>query len=175
MTTTPEAVENSPARSTDELMLDSMGATPNGFEIRTHAGGPETADTLLFIADAMRDALDGHNAPNYLEMEVKASDGKRYIMNLQRAGKLTPHQARVNAEEALEASKPRTITKAEELDALPVGSVVLHNGRAFQHYPAYPAPFDEYQQWKCGDGGFVRSTKDGSSILPATVLHEAAK
>jgi hypothetical protein len=68
--------------------------------------------------------------------------------------------------------KPRIVTTAEELDALPVGSVVLHNGRAFQHYPAYPAPFDEYQQWKCGDGGFVRSTKGGSSILPATVLYE---
>lgn len=68
--------------------------------------------------------------------------------------------------------KPRTITTVEELDALPVGSVVLHSGRAFQHYPAYPAPFDEYQKWKCGDGGFVRSTKDGSSILPATVLYE---
>lgn len=68
--------------------------------------------------------------------------------------------------------KPRTITTVEELDALPVGSAVLHNGRAFQHYPAYPAPFDEYQQWKCGDGGFVRSTKDGSSILPALVLFE---
>jgi len=66
--------------------------------------------------------------------------------------------------------KPRTITTVEDLGALPVGSVVLHNGRAFQHYPAYPAPFDEYQQWKCGDGGFVRSTKDGSAILPATIL-----
>lgn len=72
----------------------------------------------------------------------------------------------------IEESKPRTITTPEELDALPVGSVVMHNGRAFQRYPAYPAPFDEYQKWKCGDGGFVRSTKDGSSILPATVLHE---
>lgn len=70
--------------------------------------------------------------------------------------------------------KPRTITTVEELDALPVGSVVLYNGRAFQHYPAYPAPFDEYQKWKCGDGGFVRSTKDGSSILPTSVLWEPA-
>lgn len=70
-------------------------------------------------------------------------------------------------------SKPRTITTAEELDALPVGSVVLHHGRAFQHYPAYPAPFDEYQKWKCGDGGFVRSTKSGDMLLPALVIHEA--
>lgn len=71
-------------------------------------------------------------------------------------------------------SKPRVIETTEELDTLPVGSVVLHNGRAFQHYPSHAAPFDEYQKWKCADGGFVRSTKDGSSILPATVLYEAA-
>ena len=159
----------------DELMLDGMGpSAKGGFEIRTHAGGPETANTLLFIADSMRSMLDEHDAPNYLEMEVKASDGKQYIMTLQRHGKITPHAARLVAEEALKAAKPRTITTAEELDALPVGSVVLHNGRAFQHYPAYPAPFDEYQKWKCADGGFVRSTKDGSMILPATVIHEAA-
>jgi len=68
--------------------------------------------------------------------------------------------------------RPRTVTTTDELAALAVGSVVLHNGRAFQHYPEHPAPFDEYKQWKCADGGFVRSTKDGSSILPATVLHE---
>jgi len=68
----------------DELMLDSMGSTPTGFEIKTHAGGPQTAETLLFIADSMREMLDEHEAPNYLEMEVKASDGKRYTMTLQR-------------------------------------------------------------------------------------------
>lgn len=68
-------------------------------------------------------------------------------------------------------TKQRTVATVEELDALPVGSVVLHGGRTFQHYPAYPAPFDEYQKWKCPDGGFVRSTKDGTAILPATVLY----
>lgn len=72
--------------------------------------------------------------------------------------------------------KPRTITTTEELDALPVGSVVLRNGRAFQRFaPHRVNAFYEYKAWQCTDGGFVRSTKDGSSILPATVLHEAAQ
>jgi len=109
----------------DELMLDGMGpSSKGGFEIRTHAGGPQTAETLLFIADSMRSMLDEHDAPNYLEMEVKASDGKRYIMTLQRQGKITPHAARLAAEEALEAAKPRTITTLSELEALPFGSAV---------------------------------------------------
>lgn len=92
-------------------------------------------------------------------------------------GKLITRSSMIETADAIRAAayrKPRTITTTAELDALPVGSVVLHHGRAFQHYPAYPAPFDEYQKWKCADGGFVRSTKDGSMILPATVLHEAA-
>jgi len=95
-------------------------------------------------------------------------------LHLETAAEIVTHVAGGVADALLAAgySKPRAITTVEELDALPVGSVVLRNGRAFQHYPAHPAPFGEYQQWKCGDGGFVRSTKDGSSILPATVLHE---
>lgn len=172
MTTTPEAVEPSPTRSTDELMLDSMGATPTGFEIRTHAGGPQTADTLLFIADSMRSALDEFDAPHYLEMEVKASDGKRYIMNLQRAGKLTPHQARLNAEQALEALKPGRVTTEDELDVLPVGSVVLSDGKSFRG--GFRMAF---QRWD--DGLWHRGARAGSThpdnFLPATVLHEATK
>lgn len=108
----------------DELMLDSMGPTPTGFEIRTHAGGPQTAETLLFIADSMRSMLDEHEAPNYLEMELRATDRKNYIMTLQRKGKVTPHQARAAAEAALEAAKPRTITTAAQLEDLPFGSAV---------------------------------------------------
>jgi hypothetical protein len=69
--------------------------------------------------------------------------------------------------------KPRTITTAEELDALPVGSVVLRHGRAFQRFAPRAAAFGEYKKWQCTDGGFVRSTKDGSTILPATLIHEA--
>lgn len=72
---------------------------------------------------------------------------------------------------AADYRKPLVITTPEDLAVLPVGSVVLYHGRAFQHYPEQPGPFDEYQKWKCSDGGFVRSTKDGSSILPATVIH----
>jgi hypothetical protein len=144
----------------DELMLDSMGPSPEGgFEIKTHAGGPETAETLLFIADSMRSMLDEHDAPNYLEMEVKASDGKNYIMILQRRGKITPHAARLAAEEALEASKPRTITTVEELDALVAGTIIRD-----------PLPCIK---WGSGEWGtFSGDSVESSRIdLPATVIY----
>jgi hypothetical protein len=152
----------------DELMLDSMGSTPSGFEIKTHAGGPETAETLLFIADSMRATLDEYEAENYLEMEVKASDGKRYIMTLQRAGKVTPHQARVKAEEALEASKPRTIETVEELDALPAGSVILDPiGLSLQKIA--------FTGWNSSNGAKeIGADMLEREALPATVLYEPA-
>jgi hypothetical protein len=60
-------------------------------------------------------------------------------------------------------SKPRTITTAEELDALPVGSVVKDNdGHAHLKYPR----------------GWVRTGQEPYStpegILPALVVHEAS-
>lgn len=91
------------SQDNDALMLDSAGPTETGFGMKMHAGGPKTQETLLFIADSIRSTLDEHNAPNYVEMEVRAGDGKQYIMTLQRGGKITPHQARVAAEESLAA------------------------------------------------------------------------
>jgi hypothetical protein len=157
----------------DELMLDSMGpSSKGGFEIRTHAGGPETAETLLFIADSMRATLDAHDAPNYLEMEVKASDGKRYIMTLQRAGKITPHAARLAAEEAREAAKPRVIETVEELEALPNGSVVL--SEVYRHY--VNGMDISFQRWE--DGLWHRGARSTDThpdnFLPVKVIHEPA-
>lgn len=69
----------------------------------------------------------------------------------------------------------RVITATKELDALPVGSVILYHGRAFQRFAPHAVVFGEYKMWQCTDGGFVRSTKDGSSILPATVIYEGTQ
>jgi hypothetical protein len=65
--------------------------------------------------------------------------------------------------------KPRTITTAEELDALPVGSVVL--SQDYRHH------VDEwrvsFQRWQDGDWyrGARSSHTHPDNFLPATVLH----
>ncbi|NKG21136.1 hypothetical protein [Paeniglutamicibacter terrestris] len=90
----------------DALMLDSAKSTPTGFDIQMHAGGPKTQETLIFIADSMRGALDEYEAPNYLEMKLQASDGKKYVMTLQRQGDaVTPHEARREAEARADAAE----------------------------------------------------------------------
>lgn len=131
----------------DELMLDSAGPTASGFEIKTHAGGPGTAETLLFIADSMRAMLDEHEAPNYLEMEVKASDGKRYIMTLQRAGKITPHGARLAAEAdvAKATALIRDLTDPDDCSFDHHGGCQAHGYLSLE--PGEPCPQQDAKDW----------------------------
>lgn len=73
------------------------------------------------------------------------------------------YRAAANAILAAGYRKPRTITTAEELDALPVGSVVKDDdGHAHLKYPR----------------GWVRTGQEPYStpegILPALVIHEAS-
>ena len=78
----------------------------------------------------------------------------------------TPEQQDRGLADAIIAAgyrKPRTITTAEELDALPVGSVVKdEDGHAHLKYPR----------------GWVRTGQEPYStpegILPAIVIHEAS-
>ncbi|YCK81365.1 hypothetical protein M1D89_20195 [Arthrobacter sp. D3-18] len=164
MTTIQE--EPSPKPSRDVLMLDSAGPTATGFGLKMHAGGPQTAETLLFIADSMRSMLDEHDAPNYLEMELQASDRKQYVMTLQRKGKITPHQARVAAEEALASAQPRAVTTVEDLEALPFEAVIRDaEGHVLERWGDA-----EHVMWSTpGCQGFVPADV---IALPVTVLYE---
>lgn len=67
-------------------------------------------------------------------------------------------------------SKPRVITTAEELDALPVGSVVLSEGYT-HHANEMPISF---QRWT--DGDWHRGARTGNTapdnFLPVKVLYE---
>lgn len=153
----------------DELMLDSVGpSAKGGIEIKTHAGGPETSAALLLMAEAMMVTLADNNAENYVEMELRASDKKQYVMTLQRKGHITPHQARVKAEEALEAAKPRMVTTLDELEELPVGSVVL--GKWLAQKWADP----EGEMWHVAGKGMYWDLEQftGRGGLPAIVLQE---
>ena len=80
-------------------------------------------------------------------------------------GRVEHYEVMADAILAAGYSKPRTITTAEELDALPVGSVVLSGGKI-------PRIKSEDGHW-LGDGIDV----DGAHIIRytffATVIHEA--
>lgn len=96
------------------------------------------------------------------------------------ASKLGDHPG-INGEEfveaamaALEAAAPYmlaggTVTTEEELDALPVGSVVLSE-EVTHHEGGWPL---SYQRWQ--DGDWHRGARSGSThpdnFLPAVVLH----
>lgn len=65
--------------------------------------------------------------------------------------------------------KPETITTAEELDALPVGSVVLSNGRAFQR--EYKAGGRNALDWSAHSMAFGVTNEWLLAHRPLTVLH----
>lgn len=72
-------------------------------------------------------------------------------------------------EQAVRDRRPRQVTTVEELNALPVGSVVLSD--AYRHsIEDWPVSF---QRW--GDGDWHRGARSGDThpdnFLPATVLH----
>jgi hypothetical protein len=69
-------------------------------------------------------------------------------------------------------SRPRTITSADELDALPVGSVVL--SAAYRHHATHMQV--AFQRWDDGlwhRGGRAADTHP-DNFVPATVLYEPA-
>lgn len=72
--------------------------------------------------------------------------------------------------------KPRTITTEDELDALPVGSVVLSDPYRYMVHGGADCGWPiAFQKWD--DGLWHRGARSGSThpdnFLPATVLHEA--
>src|ERR1019366_5241572 len=70
-------------------------------------------------AAAARTILTDAGAPNYAEIEMGfslAGDPGRYAFILQRCGKLTPHQARVQAEERAAAAETERDQLRAELD-----------------------------------------------------------
>ncbi|BCT75629.1 hypothetical protein SCMU_14710 [Sinomonas cyclohexanicum] len=79
---------------------------------------------------------------------------------------LVQHQAEV----AIAHRKPRTVTTAAELDALPVRSVVLDAGQdVWQCYVRRERPDGTLRTyWECGED--VEGSDDFT--FPATVLHE---
>lgn len=69
----------------------------------------------------------------------------------------------------LETRKPRTITTMEELDALPVGSVIrADSGEVFEKQTDGPY-CDGPHDWQSFEGTFWNGE---TFVFPATVLHE---
>lgn len=64
----------------------------------------DAAHEIVFtLVEAARTILGG--AENYIELELKAQESlDRYVLTIQRAGKLTPHRARLNAEAERDAA-----------------------------------------------------------------------
>lgn len=59
----------------------------------------------------------------------------------------------------------------EDLEALPVGSVVLQHGRSWQRYEPRREGLYQYHPWMCPDGGFVRDGNPPTALVGARLIY----
>jgi hypothetical protein len=83
----------------EQTKLREMGYRDGKFTMEL-----DVAHEILFtLVEAARTTLG--DAENYVELELKAQESlDRYVLTIQRAGKLTPHRARLNAEAERDAA-----------------------------------------------------------------------
>jgi len=103
-----EAVNRMAARLLDDTRIRSMDFR-NGMHMELQ---PARELAALWVG-AARGMLG--DAPNYVEMETHlAGDPQRYVFRVERCGHLTPHQARIQAEErAADAERQASELRAE--------------------------------------------------------------
>lgn len=112
---------------------------------------------LLFITD--------NSGARDVEAEWRAAGGKQLIYIYAMADALL----------AVGYSKPRTITTAKELDALPVGSVIRTSGIDFQTEARVAVKTGFWMnesEWEVADAEDFCLDSEELDDLPATVLHE---
>ena len=60
----------------------------------------------------------------------------------------------------------------EDLESLPVGSVVLCHGRVWQRYEPRLLGVYQYHQWMCPDGGFIRDGNTPTALIGARLIYQ---
>ena len=60
----------------------------------------------------------------------------------------------------------------EDLEALPVGSVVLRRGRVWQRYEPRLSGVYQYHQWMCPDGGVIRDGDTPVALIGARLVYQ---
>jgi hypothetical protein len=77
-------------------------ATIEDLAIRNGALSLSVSTEMVHVmASQMACVLDGHNAENYVEIQMQHKDGRRFAVIVQRCEGKTPHEKRVEAEEEL--------------------------------------------------------------------------
>ena len=106
--------------------------------------------------------------------EFHTTNGLTSVAYVQENGDIFLPDPEFNMEDAVSfyglVRKPRTITTTEELDTLPVGSVVLSD-KYLTHSDQWRVAFQRWNDGLWHRGGRLGDTHP-DNFLPATVLHE---
>lgn len=110
------ATEAAGEAAAKQLTFEGLAVKDSVAEIKFGTSGPEAERVLHTIAESMAVMLDDYEAPNYLEIGARHKEtGKAYTMTLQRAGMPTPHEKRLEAEQALARATEQLAAQSEIL------------------------------------------------------------
>lgn len=129
----------------------------------------ERAARVAYIEMEWPNRITEHDSNRKADGEYKERAAK--LWDEGNAGWSHYHRYTRQAAAVIAAIHP-TVDSDEELDALPVGSVIVdQQGRSWQAYVPKDMGYGVRQhRWMCPDGGFVRD-KGFFGNLPATVLY----
>lgn len=103
----------------DDVRIKSLHVEDGKVEIQTDA----PPEIITWFYASFKELLDKHNAPNFVQMEVKPADEvTRYMVTVQKVGGETPvekaNKMRAVLEEIIAIRQDAHGSDAEELDAI---------------------------------------------------------
>lgn len=110
------ADEQAAVKSLEQVTFEGMNAKNGEVSMRFGTSGPDGERVLQAMAEAMSDTLDGCSAENYCEIQAYHREKhKEFLLTVQRLERPTPHDKRMEAEQALTRATEQLAAQSEIL------------------------------------------------------------
>lgn len=110
------ADEQAAKKSLEQVTFEGMNAKNGEVSMRFGTSGPDGERVLQAMAEAMSDTLDGCSAENYCEIQAYHREKhKEFLLTVQRLERPTPHDKRLEAEQALTRATEQLAAQSEIL------------------------------------------------------------
>ena len=111
-----EAEAQAAKKSLEQVTFEGMNANNGEVSLRFGTSGPDGERVLQAMAEAMSDTLDGCGAENYCEIQAYHREKhKDFLLTVQRLERPTPHDKRMEAEQALTRATGQLAAQSEIL------------------------------------------------------------
>lgn len=110
------ADEQAAKKSLEQVTFEGMTANKGEVKLSFGTSGPDGERVLQAMAEAMSDTLDGCSAENYCEIQAHHREKRKdFLLTVQRLERPTPHDKRLEAEQALTRATEQLSAQSEIL------------------------------------------------------------